>query len=248
MLGLRLLLASVTVAAMSASGIAATSPANAATCVTSTAERIKPFSGLNWWTRHTNGQIAGPGPNVFDCRNVTPLTNNGLRLAIVKRSGVWTSSQVHPMPAQWGHGTYRWVVSRSSLAKLPDSAVLGLFTWSDAPEYGNRELDIEITRWGVPPKKKKVAPPIWFSVQRGAGIPPYQKQVPLPTSGTSVALTIDWREDRVRFLVNDKLLWESLQGSPPEGGDVLPAMNLWLTNGAPAAATVDLLRFTYRPA
>jgi hypothetical protein len=29
---------------------------------------------------------------------------------------------------------------------------------------------------------------------------------------------------------------------------VLPAMNLWLTNGTPAAATVDLLRFTYRRA
>ena len=51
-----------------------------------------------------------------------------------------------------GNGTYRWVVRDTSHLELP--VVFGMFTWDYAGgSQGNREMDIEISRWGDPSRK-----------------------------------------------------------------------------------------------
>lgn len=221
--------------------------AAAAPCGPASSARTVTLTGVSWWVRDSVGSRQGPGPNVFDCRNVSATRGGGVRMIIRKRHGVWTSSQIHPYEqAGYGYGRYEWTLDRRSVAQLPASAVLGLFTWSQDPAFANREIDIEVTRWGIPRRPRTSHRiPVWFSVQRGAGMYPYQRRAPLPVGGKSVAFSLDWGPDRIQFGVDGTVVWDMSKGVPPEGGVVVPAINLWLTEGRPAPARVLVRRFSY---
>src|SRR5437870_9597705 len=51
--------------------------------------------------------------------------------------------------ASFGFGTYRFRLD-SPVDDIDPNAVVGLFTWSDRPDFNHREIDIEISRWGEP--------------------------------------------------------------------------------------------------
>jgi hypothetical protein len=107
------------------------------------------FSGYDW-TVKSRGEPAGPGPNLFSDseENVFVDRDGRLHLVINQKAGRWRCAEV-VSARSFGFGTYRFTID-SGIDGLDPNAVLGLFTWSDAAEYHNRELDVEISRWGDP--------------------------------------------------------------------------------------------------
>ncbi len=107
------------------------------------------FSGYEWNVK-SSGDAVGPGPNVFSNSedNVFVDTEGRLHLLINQKQGRWRCAEV-VSARSFGLGTYRFTID-SGIDGLDPNVVLGLFTWSDAPEYNHRELDVEIARWGDP--------------------------------------------------------------------------------------------------
>src|SRR5262245_15228482 len=105
------------------------------------------WSGATW-TIKTSQSAVGPGPNLFSKSNVSVDANGNLHLQIAKTaSNQWTCAEIIA-PASYGYGTYTFDLA-SRVDALDPNVVLGLFTWSDRPQYANREIDIEFARWGV---------------------------------------------------------------------------------------------------
>src|SRR4051812_36550870 len=74
-----------------------------------------------------------------------------MHLRIAREGDDWTCAEVS-LTRSLGYGTYRFVVK--DISHLEPAAVFGMFTWDYAGgEQGNRELDIEISRWGDPASK-----------------------------------------------------------------------------------------------
>lgn len=103
------------------------------------------FSGYTWTVKASTSKV-GPGPNLFSAANVT-VGEDGLHPGIVKRRAGWTCAEVIAQ-GTFGYGTYRWTVA-ADVTSLDPNAVLGMFTWSDQPEYAHPEIDIEFAKWGV---------------------------------------------------------------------------------------------------
>ena len=106
------------------------------------------WSGYDWEVRTTDGGLEGPGPNVFSdsAHNVWVDRKGRLHLKITKSRGRWLCAEL--MNAQsLGYGTYSWSLV-SSVGRFDRNVVLGLFTWSDDPAYNDREIDIEVSRFG----------------------------------------------------------------------------------------------------
>ena len=57
------------------------------------------FGNLRWEVRKSEG-LSGPGPNIFDPRNVRLLSNGDLRLEVTRRDGAWTSAELQTTGAQ----------------------------------------------------------------------------------------------------------------------------------------------------
>ena len=119
------------------------------------------------WLIISQSQERGPGPNVFDGRNVY-LDGNGnivLRTSYDVEAapggtgqGRWTSAHIL-LKNSLGYGRYELKLAPMEKA-LDRQAVFGFFTWDDDPTFANREIDIEIARWG-----QSVAPNLNFAVQ-----------------------------------------------------------------------------------
>jgi hypothetical protein len=109
------------------------------------------WNGETWMVKKSTGKV-GPGPNYFSdsTNNVWVDGNNKLHLKITKSGNRWECAEVIRVISS-GHGAYRFYIDSSQgtgLDALDKNAVLGLFTWNDAPDYNHRELDIEFSRWG----------------------------------------------------------------------------------------------------
>jgi hypothetical protein len=123
----------------------------------------------NMWGKYTvevkEGTACGPGDNTFTTDTVS-LEGSELKLQFKKGDSGWEGSEVRiilpedEMP--FTYGTYSFSVqgvavldaSTSAVIDtvLPQSLVLGLFTWDDTDifdihENWNHEVDIEISRW-----------------------------------------------------------------------------------------------------
>jgi hypothetical protein len=110
--------------------------------------RMIQFSGYDWKVKASTRRV-GPGPNYFsDSTDNVWVDNRGLHLRITQRNGNFYAAEV-VSDRSFGYGTYRFRVG-SNTDNLDPRAVLGLFTWSDAPEFHHREIDVEISRWGQP--------------------------------------------------------------------------------------------------
>jgi hypothetical protein len=112
--------------------------------------KVLHFSGYDWNVR-TAGSDRGGEPNSYDPENawVDPKGYLHLRMAMI--DGRWSCAEVN-LTRSLGFGTYRFVVQDS--AHLGPSAVLGMFTWDEAgSDDARNELDIELSRWGIPGAK-----------------------------------------------------------------------------------------------
>lgn len=122
------------------------------------------WSGYRWQARTSNGNLQGPGPNLFSDskENVFVDDKGDLHLKITKNDdGKWVCAEASTTKSL-GYGTYEWEVS-SRYDTLASNVVVGLFTYS-SPEniarqtkgvIGNKiadtphEIDIEFTgAWG----------------------------------------------------------------------------------------------------
>lgn len=184
------------------------------------------FGGIVWGVKQTAGPV-DPGPNTFsNLQDQVWVDEQGaVHLTVQKRGSVWTASEIMAKKDA-GYGTYRFTVA-FSLADLDPSIVFGFFTWDKAPEAFNREIDIEISRWGNPD-----GPDGWFTVQ------PYDKAgnqhsfyLPLAVSYT---FELRWTPGEVRYeLITDKNneLWTYRGPGVPAPGRARLRINLWLFRG-----------------
>lgn len=208
--------------------------------------RYLTFSGRRWWIKHSMAEPVGPGPNYFSNsgRNIW-LDNTGkLHLAIRPLAGRWVCSEA-VCTDSLGYGRYTWVIdSRVDNLALP--AVLGLFTWSDAPEYTHREIDIECSRWndpGLPTNAQFVVQP-WQDARERFVMPAVRpsthsfKWSPGAVSFRSVRGPRLWPSDP-GWVVHT---WDTTTHVPVPGGEN-PRINLWLYEAAPppAAQTVEVV-------
>lgn len=211
------------------------------------------FSGYNWLVIHSE-ELRGPGPNVFDARNVYLDERGQLVLETVFRADRWTSAHIF-LTRSLGYGSYELVLApfRRPLDPL---SVFGFFTWDDNPAFANRELDIELARWG-----HKTAPNLNFTVQPGLDYPDRHHALEFGFQERST-LRIDWRPDKVTFEAESggqKAQWTyPAHGAetsapftvPPRGRERL-GLNLWLFQGrAPEAGdriVIESFRFTRMP-
>ncbi|MGB9687035.1 MAG: glycoside hydrolase family 16 protein [Rectinema subterraneum] len=188
------------------------------------------FGGMIWGVRQTAGPV-DPGPNIFsNLQDQVWVDEQGaVHLTVQKRGTLWTASEIMAKK-DTGYGTYRFTVS-SSLADLDPSIVFGFFTWDKAPESFNREIDIEISRWGTPDGLDG-----WFTVQ------PYDKagnqhSFYLPNA-QSYTFELRWALGEVQFeLVTEKKNeeWTYREPGVPAPGRARLRINLWLFRGkAPA--------------
>jgi hypothetical protein len=188
------------------------------------------WSGGLWQVKTSNAAV-GPGPNIFSKANVSVDASGFLHLKIAKDAqNRWTTSEVIA-PASLGYGTYTFTVA-TRLDQLDPSVVLGLFTWSDRPQYAHRELDFEAARWGSASDPTNAQ----FVVQ------PYDKPNHLSRFTLSSAIrtvqSFTWRAGEVSFVsrrldTGAAVASYVYRGSDvPKPGDERVRLNLWLFGGA----------------
>jgi hypothetical protein len=143
-----------------------------------------------------------------------------------------------------GYGEYRIVVQNT--AGLDPNVVFGLFLWdTSAPELQNREIDIEVSRWGVPGDRNAQCV-----------LQPYTKaghraRFQLPAGRAEVMFR--WSPSRLlcRASVGGRIVFEHLfTEGVPEPGHEKVRLNLWLyrmsppVDGKPVGVVVEQFRFS----
>ena len=202
--------------------------------------RFVSFSGYDWWVKNFTSPV-GPGPNYFSdsTNNVWTDTNGWLHLRITNRSNQWQCAEI-VSARTFGFGNYRFELN-SSVDSLNPNVTLGLFTWSDDPEFTYREMDVEGGRWNNPADTNNTQ----FVVQ------PYNVSGNLVRYRTRAGLTNSthlfiWETNRVTFQAqagsyspnpaasNILSAWV-FTNSPavPHSGDENVRLNFWLFNGNP---------------
>jgi len=157
------------------------------------------FAGRKWTVKESPTPV-GPGPNRFsaDPKDVW-VDKHGLHLTIHKKGEHWYSTEVI-LDENLGYGTYLFQTnSRQDL--LDDNAVFGAFTWDPhddderIPEYPNREIDFEDSRWGDPAAENSQ-----IVVQPGQ-VPGNHFRFNLPDLSEEAALTryFTWSPGKVEF-------------------------------------------------
>jgi hypothetical protein len=108
------------------------------------------FSGYEWRIRNAPSN-RGDTMNLYDPSNAWTDESGALHLRVTKQSGQWKCAEV-TLTRSFGYGTYSFVVRDT--AQLEPAAVFTMFMWDYAgADQNNREMDIEISRWGDPTSK-----------------------------------------------------------------------------------------------
>jgi hypothetical protein len=129
-------------------GVAAVAVANRGDAGLSPPKRLS-FSGYEWRVRDVPSSRGGN--NIYDPRNAWTDSDGALHLKIAMVAGEWTCTEVTLM-RNFGYGTYSFVVRDTS--KMEPAAVLGMFTWDQSgSDPNNREMDVDVSRWGDPESK-----------------------------------------------------------------------------------------------
>jgi hypothetical protein len=194
------------------------------------------FSGYDWWAKTSSGPV-GPGPNYFsDSTNNVWVDGLGqLHLRITNRSNLWQCAEL-VTGRTFGNGNYRFELA-SRVDNLDPNIVLGLFTWSDDPAYADREIDVELSRWGNPADTNNAQ----FVVQ------PYQisghlLRFAVPAGQTNSTQSFRWETNQATFQslrgsfssspvsTNVTSSWTNTLGTPQTGDENI-RINFWLSNG-----------------
>ncbi|OGV57166.1 MAG: hypothetical protein A2X49_11910 [Lentisphaerae bacterium GWF2_52_8] len=204
------------------------------------------YAGILWGLRQTAGPV-DPGPNTFsNAIDQVWIDDLGrLHLTITQRGGVWTASELMAKKDA-GYGTYQFDID-GSVRNLDPNIVFGFFTWDRAPELYNREVDIELSRWGM-----ANGLPGWFTVQ------PYDKagnqySFDLPAA-SFYRFSMRWEAKSISFTCEADgkpvASWNYM-GAVPDPGRARLRINLWLFRGkAPSTQgphVVILSNFSYAP-
>jgi len=207
------------------------------------------FAGYNWLVKHTTDSKTGPGPNWFDCNNAWVDANGFLHLKITSQAGQWRCAEVFTENSL-GDGTYKFEFENNTVS-LDPNVVLGLFTWDDfAPQYKNREIDIEIGRWGVPANNNAQ-----YVIQ------PWNKSGHLhrfnidPCSADTITHIFDWGLGIIDFesffgAATPIQSWAYAGTDVPWPGGENVRINLWLDGGLPCSGDeteVVIKNFEFTP-
>lgn len=186
------------------------------------------FGGLTWGLRQTSGPV-DPGPNTFSNMpdQVWVDERGRLHLSIKKRGGVWTASELMAKEAA-GYGSYS-ITTDDSILSLDPNMVFGFFSWDKAPEQFNREIDVEVSKWGNVAAKAG-----YFTVQPydAAG---HQHSFELFKASTH-RFEMRWEKSTVRFAYiadgKERTSW-TYAGAVPDPGRAKLRINFWLFRGVP---------------
>ena len=209
------------------------------------------FSGRTWSVVH-DPNPRGPGPNLFDGRNVHVDKDGRLVLETARREGAWTSAHVF-LTKSLGYGTYELHIAPMD-KPLDRLAVFGFFTWDEDSAFANREIDIELARWGV-----AQAPNLNFTVQPWEGHPERNRGFEFDLRERTV-LRFEWTPETIRFSAisgSREAAWAfpDLAGSgmqpfgvPPKGQERV-GINLWLFQGSQPSEPdrIVIERFVFTP-
>lgn len=216
-----------------------TDAAQGATSPEAEGTRTIRFSGYAWKVKSSTERV-GPGPNYFSDskENVYVDAKGRLHLRIVNRDRRWYCAEVISAES-FGYGTYRFYID-STIDNLDPQVVLGLFTWSDAPDFNHREIDIEISRWGNAENANAQ-----FVIQPYTD-PQNIVRFSIPAGLNASTHSFEWRPDQVicqsskgahaapkgaRHIIQK----HSFKAGVPRAGDENARMNLWIVGGLPNA-------------
>ena len=174
------------------------------------------FADCNWLVKDSHDREVNPGHNFFDCSNVWVDDQNNLHLKITKEDGQWRCAEVFTKDSL-GDGFYTFTIA-SDLSSLDPNVVLGLFTWDEfAPHYANREMDIEISRWGDPANDNAQ-----YIIQPADALGNLHTFNIEPCDLTATTHTLDWGVDGAAF--------ESFYGPlrPSDGSNLISS---WIYSG-----------------
>ncbi|MBP6965313.1 MAG: hypothetical protein KBC96_13010 [Armatimonadetes bacterium] len=192
--------------------------------------RVIRFSGYDWTVKRSVTPVGPPDAGNFfsdSAENVWLDSAGRLHLKITRRDGRWQCAEV-VCERSFGYGTYTFTLA-SEPTSLGENVVLGLFTWSDSPDYAHRELDVEFSRWGDlhAANSQYVVQP-WTE-------PGNRYRFNIAATGSPSAHGIDWRADRIEFVSRagggDLQQWTYAGPDIPAPGGETPRINLWLVNG-----------------
>jgi hypothetical protein len=107
------------------------------------------FSGYQWRLR--DAPSSRGGPNIYSSSNISVDEHGAMHLRISKTEKDWSCAEAS-LTRNLGYGTYEFVVR--GLETLEPAADFEMFTYDYASgALRNREMDIEISRWGDPANK-----------------------------------------------------------------------------------------------
>lgn len=196
------------------------------------------FSGYTWWVKDSAGNPVGPGPNYFSGseENVWVDDEGRLHLRITKKGDQWHCAEIVSVRS-FGYGTYR-VYLDTPVEEVDLNAILGLFTWSDSPEYTHREIDVEITKWSDPEDSDNAQ----FVVQPWT-TPGNRERYRIPEDEPRTTHCFEWTAKRIKFISYENHFknqrsadkkcesWSYSGSDVPQAGDENYRMNLWLNEG-----------------
>jgi hypothetical protein len=219
------------------------------------------FCGYQWLVKASDDTPEGPGPNRWGdgSENVCVDQPGALHLRITHEAGLWRCAEV-VSARSFGYGRYRFSLAPGA-ESINENVVLGLFTWDTDPAHHHREIDIEISRWGVPdsdPGQFVVQPYDSADSLHRFAIPVREGSRATPTTHL-----FDWRAGRISFQSwrgdaettpdNSSLLTSWSYSGPhlPPPGQEKVRMNLWLFRGDPPSdgreVEVIVTRFDFTP-
>ncbi len=208
--------------------------------------RVVHFSGYDWFVKNSNHEHVGPGPNYFTGETVE-VTPGALKIRLVERDRGYYCGELICRESL-GFGTYEFTVE-SDLSRLAPNLVLGMFTWSDQPEFANRELDVEVSRWGDPANP-------WngqFVIQP-ADVPGNLSKFAVPHGAAPNRYSITWLPELVEFRVagpnGSTLASKTFTKNIPIPGGENVRINLWLKRGhhpGEGSREVVISKFEFHP-
>lgn len=196
--------------------------------------RMIDFAGERWWVKASESPV-GPGPNLFsDSPENVWVDDFGLHLRITERDGLYRSAEIVSME-NFGYGHYIFTIA-SPISAFDPNVVLGLFTWSEDPEFAFREIDIEFSTWQVSGDL-----PAQFVVQP-FNLPGHIFRFDMDQGDDFSTHIIEWAPNSVLFsseffdAATSEVVtrtWEFAGEGVPQLGTQNIRMNLWLIFGEP---------------
>jgi hypothetical protein len=106
------------------------------------------FSGYDWEVRQISDTRGGK-LNPYDPANAWVDPAGHLHLAVTRRNDQWACADIG-LTQSLGPGSYTFTVR--DVSQLDPAAAMTMYTW-DQGNRSNREIDVEISRWGNPESK-----------------------------------------------------------------------------------------------